>query len=392
MPHPFAPSKIHSGSISNKSSLAAALDVSEADLDIAAGQHSILRYDKKTVAKSGGRERTVYNPHQIVRKVQDRINSRLFKRLIIWPDYLYGSIPNIDASAKITKRDYIACAAQHCGSKSLLKVDVENFFENIHIDFIVEIFCDFFKYPSLVSQILADICCFHHSLVQGALTSSYLATLCLWDVEFELVTKLRRKKLVYTRLVDDITVSSKRNNFDFEDVTHQIRIMLLEKGLPLNSNKTKTLYSGIAPIEVHGLRVNFPTPRLPAAEVNNIRAAVHNVTLMSKANNFRTSNTYRKYYDRCIGRVNKLARVGHDQHAPMLRKLIKIKPLPSYRDIEKMDRALKKLVSLHSISSNTRYYSRRYAIALYRNGIIARTFSKQSKDYSDRLRAIPPTS
>lgn len=392
MSHKLAPlKKPSSSSISSIANLASALDVSILDLETAAGLHNDLRYKAKCIPKPGGKTRTVYNPSFILRKVQERINSRIFKQLIIWPDYLYGSIPNsADATGRFIDRDYIACARQHCGAKSLQKIDVENFFESIHQDFVVEIFSEFFKYPEPVTELLAQICCFEESLVQGALTSSYLATLSLWDVEHELVNILRRKKLIYTRLVDDISISSTRSNFNFDDAIYLTREMLLKKGLQLNTAKTKCLYSGIAPLEVHGLRINFPTPRLPAGEAKKIRAAVHNVELMSKVNNFRTSYTYRKYHNRCIGRVNKLARVGHSQHAPLMKKLLKIYPLPSSRDLEKMARALARLKASHKAKSGTRLYKRRHDIALYRNKIIARTYKKEAELNLAQLKLIKP--
>ena len=106
-------------------------------------------------------------------------------------------------------KDYISCARLHCSSKSILTIDIKDFFDNVHEVHVKEVFKDFLKYSDDVSSVLADICCMNSHLVQGALTSSYIASLVLFDIEGDLVKKLERKNLVYTRLVDDMNVSSK---------------------------------------------------------------------------------------------------------------------------------------------------------------------------------------
>jgi RNA-directed DNA polymerase len=258
------PIKISSQSIATIPNLSIALSMSELELDRIRKIPPDLRYKKFTIPKGSGGQRDVYDPIPLLRKVQHRINKRIFQKTIQWPPYLYGSIPNEkvekDGLSK-TKihRDYIACAQNHCEAKSILKLDISNFFENIHRETVKHIFDEFFHYPDEVAEYLTDICCYGERLIQGALTSSYLASLCLFDQEYKVVQKLNRRNLVYTRLVDDITVSSKFKGYDFSNAESHISNMMLEMDFPLNHSKTKIMRVGSAPLIVHGLIVDFST-------------------------------------------------------------------------------------------------------------------------------------
>lgn len=259
-------------SIASIENLCNTLDISLKEINEALSLSPDERYVYRKIPKSDGSYREVYNPHNLIRKIQRRINRRIFIKLVKWPSYIFGSIPNnVDSVGQVLEaKDYVSCAFQHCQSKSLLKMDLKDFFNNVHIDHVHDIFEGFFNYPSEVSRVLSDLCCREDSLVQGALTSSYIASLCLWRFEPLLVKRLKRKNLVYTRLVDDITVSSKISNFQFDMTIEHIKNMLYEMDLPLNNEKTKVIYTSIEPLTVHGMRVNFKEPRYSSDEVRKL--------------------------------------------------------------------------------------------------------------------------
>lgn len=80
-------------SLRSLQSLSSCLDITLADLKTAIAMPSHQRYKKKQVKKINGEFRDVYDPHQLIRRIQKRINNRIFKELILWPDYIYGSVP-----------------------------------------------------------------------------------------------------------------------------------------------------------------------------------------------------------------------------------------------------------------------------------------------------------
>ncbi|WP_104658013.1 reverse transcriptase family protein [Ralstonia insidiosa] len=393
----FNPVKEAPGSISSIAGLCSALDISQSELDEALALPVEERYKKGEVPKKDGSMRIVNNPHYLVRKIQRRINKRIFSdsNVISWPDHIFGSIPNDDLSDSVAAdKDYVNCARQHCGAKSVLTLDIRDFFDNIHRDRVFGIFFKFLKYSEDVSNVLADICCKGGAIAQGALTSSYIATLCLHETEGDLVRRLRYKNLTYTRFVDDITISSRVANYDFKYALGLTESMLSEAGLPINGQKTKIQYTSMKPLIVHGLRVDFDQPRLPPEEPRKIRAAVKNLELLAAGPGYRASHAYRKDFNRCMGRVNKLGRVGHSQHSILLNRLRKILPLPSHMDIERVERLIARLEKdvAKPNYSETYWFRKRYYAASERIGILKRSFPKKAEEFRGKLREIRPSS
>jgi RNA-directed DNA polymerase len=393
----YGPEKLTSKSISNVTNLCEALDVSMIELQEALELPPSERYVSKPVEKNDGSLRYVFKPHYLVRRIQRRINNRIFKgspkSIIAWPDHLFGSIPNFtDDSGEEIVKDYVHCAARHCGAKSLLKVDIQNFFDNVHSDQVSHIFKNFFHYPEDVCSVLTDLCTHEGHLVQGGLNSSYLASLVLFDVEGLVAWRLEQKGLTYTRMVDDITVSSKVHSHSYEYAFKIIEQMLVDKDLPVNTKKTIIQRMSTSSLEVHGLRITFDKPRLPAKEVGRIRAAVRRIELLAQEPNYRTSHAYRKDYNRCMGRVNKLSRVVHPQHKKLVRRLVKIRPLPSKKDLDRVDVMISRLEKDSATVKRTTYwYWKRFYRAQERINILKRTFRYQACEFRLRLKAIKPT-
>lgn len=351
------------------------------------------RYEKILIPKSDGSKRIVHKPHYKIKKVQRKINSRIFKELVIWPDFLFGSVPSYNDTSDSVKRDYVSCASLHCGAKSILKIDIKDFFDNIHKDLVRDIFSSFFNFRGVALEVLVDLCTHGDFIVQGALTSSYIASLCLHDKETNVVRRARRKGLVYTRLVDDITVSSKVFDFDFSQIRKHIEDLLADKDLPLNNEKSGVFHNSTKPLVVHGLRVDHSKPRLPSDEVKRIRSSLHNLIDLSKKNNSRTSIAYRKEYNRCMGRIYKLNRMGHEKFDVFLPKIKAINPLPSYKDIVACKKAISSLETSHKNNfHNKDWYLRKYNLASYQITIInrAKSFELIAKELRERLSKVKP--
>ncbi|MGI1998727.1 reverse transcriptase family protein [Shewanella frigidimarina] len=384
-------------SISNIENLLKALDISLEQYSEVLDIPEQNRYVKSSIPKSNGAERVVHNPHKNIRRIQRRINKRIFNQrhrkggLISWPSYLYGSIPNNPLKSDIEKKDYIACASQHCESRSILKMDIQNFFDNIQEEHVYDVFKGLLHFPDIVSKALTSICCHEGSVIQGALTSSYIASAVLYDLEPLVVKRLHDKKLTYTRLVDDITISSKISNYDFSYAQKIVIDMLYKKGLPTNNSKTEVLHRSSNELLVHGLRVNFKEPRLPAKEVGKIRASVKHLETFAKDSEFRTSRDYRNLFNKSLGRVNRLKRLGHIQHATLLNRLLRIEPKPNKSDIGKAKRLVSKIIALNPKYGSGYRYRQLYYKAQSDLNILQRTFDRTAFKLRDRLRKVKPS-
>jgi RNA-directed DNA polymerase len=125
------PIKITSESIASIPNLCHALSITELELNQAIALPHSERYVEKVIPKKDGSDRVIHNPHYLIRKIQRRINDRIFsnKNLIAWPDHIYGTIPNQLIDDAIVEKDYIACAKIHCEAKSILCFRYQRFFQ-----------------------------------------------------------------------------------------------------------------------------------------------------------------------------------------------------------------------------------------------------------------------
>ena len=166
--------------------------------------------------------------------------------------------------------------------------------------------------------------------------------------------------------------------------------MLNTLDLPINRSKTKFSYCSTDELLVHGLRVNYKEPRLPSTEVSRIRASVKNLENLAEDGNYRISRDYRKSFNRCLGRVNKLGRLGQKQHTSLLKRVNKIQPLPSKNDVKRTIKFIIKLEGWHSSYSEDYWYRRCFNKAQSELNILQRTFNKTAKSLRIRLRKIRP--
>lgn len=390
----FKPYSKSKAPISSLQKLAQTLSISVDELNEIAALTEDEKYVRKELPKADGSKRVVYSLHPKMRLLQSRMNKRIFKELVIFPPFLFGSVPskNDGANSNI-KRDYVSCAKAHCGAKTVLKVDISNFFDNIHKDLVRDVFNNVLNIRDEALEYVTNLCCKGDFVVQGALTSSYIATLCLYEQEGNIYQRAKRKNLVYTRLVDDITVSSQINGYDFTQILSHIENMLSTHDLPVNKRKTKIFHCSSEPIKIHGLRVDYKSPRLPSDEVKRIRASLHNLKKLAVKNNTKTSIAYRKEFNRCMGRINKLGRVGHGKYELFKEQLLAIKPMPSPRDIAIVEAAVSGLESSCSKGNdNKHWYKRKYNLTLYKLIILTRSkaFDGIVDVFKERLKKVRP--
>lgn len=381
----YAPKKITDESIFSIGNLLAALGICDADYKAIQDLNEKNRYTAIHLKKKNGDDRIVYDPHPLIRKIQRRIKNRLFSQ-IRYPVYLYGSISDPESP-----RDYISCASRHCKAKTILKIDITSFFDNIDYDLVYKIFSELFCYSDEVSEILAEICTREGVVPQGAPTSSFIANLCFFDVEGRIVKGLERQNLSYTRLTDDITVSSAIQDKNLNKAKHSIVSMIEDAGFRVNEAKTSIESISTTAFKIHGLRINKATPQLPRDEIRTIRAAVNNLKALSREPNARTSFHYRKRYESVSGRVNKLARTSHPRYKKHRQELKAILPLPSQRDIKRCLTMLSTLKRDYDNLCSTPLYMKRYHRLRHRLILLQRTYKQEAKKIWKDLKVLTPT-
>lgn len=306
--------------IGSISKLASALDISEAYLkQVAAGPENF--YSISTIPKKSGGFRVISDPAKELKVVQRRIVRRILSKCS-FPDYLFGSIKD-----EINPRDFVRNAQYHVSAKEVIAFDIDSFFPSIQPQFIKRVFKFLLRFPDDVANLLVSLVTLNNGLPQGAPTSSYLANLIFYDVEHKFVKTLRSKGFVYSRLVDDITVSSPKSIPGAERtfVYNQIKKMLAEKRLKISAKKyaiTNTSTSGKKTI-VTGLVIENNLIKLPKQKIAQLGKRVYE--LKNRAEISTTDQDYHEQYGNASGLVALYTRVAPDKallHRQVLQKIL----------------------------------------------------------------------
>lgn len=178
--------------------------------------------------KDDGSIRIVYRVRNPMKELHLKIKERYFK--IDYPHYLHGGISN---------RSIITNADVHRQAKSLIVMDIQKCFPSIKREHIRCLFKKW-NYTDNLADVLSNILTFNDELPQGACCSSLIANLVLFN-ERELVNDFKQNNYQYSRYIDDIAVSSKRelSENEVQEIKQKIFDMVEKNKFSINCKKTK---------------------------------------------------------------------------------------------------------------------------------------------------------
>ena len=260
----------------------------------------------KPEIKPNGKIRQTYSVKDPLHKIQRKIIDEIISG-VDFPDYLQGSIKDPD-----NPRDYIQNASLHAGRKVILKEDISSFFPSIQEKLVLRVWKYFFKFPDDVAEILTKLTTYNGAIPEGSPTSSAIANLVFWDREPNLEYELRQKGYVYSRYVDDITVSfaTRIEKKELQNITTKIYRMFINSGLKPNRKK-RAVQTKNKRMRVHNLNVTSGKPTLPKSERAKIRAAVRELELISQSAS--SWGEIKDIYEQTNGRVNLMKRLHPDE-------------------------------------------------------------------------------
>ena len=173
------------------------------------------------------------------------------RRKLLVPDALLGRIQknilrNILAERKVSSyaKAYVKGvgivenAFPHSHAEIILKLDIEDFFENITYIMVYQCVFSGEYYPPAVRTLLTQLCCYRDYLPQGAPTSPMISNLVMFSFDQYMGKWCEEREICYTRYCDDMTFSGK---FDVREVKQKVRSYLQVLGFELNLKKTKVL-------------------------------------------------------------------------------------------------------------------------------------------------------
>lgn len=171
------------------------------------------------------------------------------------------------AHAYTKEKSIFTNAKQHIGNSTLLKMDINNFFDSISVDMVKGIFISL-GYASNISDDLAHLCTYHGYVRQGFVSSPIISNIILTSFDLELNKMLTNKdnsdySFKFTRYSDDITISSRKNsNSKMKEIIDYVSSLLDERGFKVNQSKTKII-KGSGPKIVTGIIVKRDSISVP---------------------------------------------------------------------------------------------------------------------------------
>lgn len=336
-----------------------------------------------SITTKNGKHRDVYEPKYELKKIQKRINSRIFEK-VIFPSYLQGGIKDAD-----NPRDYIENSKFHAGSRFLIGLDIKNFYHSIREPSVSSVFKNLFCFPDDVTEILTNLVMLDGKVPQGACTSSYIANLIFHNSEYSLVSKLRSQGFSYTRLLDDITISAPVH-IDQPTATEIIKsasALVKKHGLRLNSDKTKLERSDDLNAEyaVTGVWVGHGVPKLRKDDRRHIRHLVYICEKEHAKDHF--SDEYHTLWNRVSGQVAKFSRFKHPQAKKLRERMGKILPLYDNQMKSKILFEANKLLRKPKASHSRIGVINSYRRIIYSLGILSRTDRAVSKALRRQMQA-----
>lgn len=247
-------------------------------------------YRKFTIKKRSGGDRLIEAPYPSLLQCQDWIYKNILLNCAVHEN-AHGYVPG---------KSIFTNASAHLNCKTLLKMDLKDFFPSITIGWVVNFFSSL-GYAKNVSYFLAALCCNEGRLVQGASTSPYLTNILLRGLDDRLSRLSKKHNLNYTRYADDMTFSGGYISTNFLGV---VECIISGCGLTTNTSKTRLMIETNKKI-VTGLSVSGKSLRI----TRELRRSIKQDVFYIRTYGFLSHISQQKikdpfYLDSIMGKVN----------------------------------------------------------------------------------------
>jgi RNA-directed DNA polymerase len=122
----------------------------------------------------------------------------------------YGYIRQ--TSRETDKRDILTNARRHLNHKYLLNIDLDDFFHQVTIAKVAEIFgnMQWFSFDKECEALLSNLVCYKGRLPMGSPASPPLSNFAMYQADYDLLRWAGSHQITYTRFVDDLSFSSSK--------------------------------------------------------------------------------------------------------------------------------------------------------------------------------------
>ncbi len=181
-------------------------------------------YIEDLTDKKSGELRILHKPRYTLKIIQKNIKKVLVG--IPLPDCVHGWVRGKSVKSAVEP---------HRGMKYLYCFDIRSYFDTVHSKRVYILFTKKLKCAPEPAQLLTRLSTYKASLPQGSPCSPFIANLLLFDFDVSMNVYAKRRNAKYSRLGDDILLSS---NYKLDDAVHVVVSGLCRYGLKINKDKT----------------------------------------------------------------------------------------------------------------------------------------------------------
>ena len=251
----------------------------------------------KIPKKSGG-TRTIYAPNYTLKYIQKQILEKLLKERYI----------SKYAKAYYTGATLKDNALNHINKPVILKLDIENFFENITFYLVYEEI--FYIFPENIRVLFTNLCLYENHLPQGAPTSPYIANIIMRDFDEKIGVWCAKRNISYTRYSDDLTFSG---NFEPDEVIRKVKEELFKKHFKINKKKIHVIKNH-AQQRVTGVVVNkkAQVSKIYRKEIRKEMYYIKKYGIKSHLEKIHSLKTPQEYLQSLTGKINYVLMINNE--------------------------------------------------------------------------------
>lgn len=243
------------------------------------------------IKKNNGNFRTIYEPSPLLKKIQRKILINILnnKSISKYAKAYHKGIP--------LKEN----AIPHVNKKTILKLDISNFFENISFLDVYNCCFPIEYFPKSVGMLLTYLCTYNEHLTQGSPTSAYISNLVMREFDEEIGSWCELNEVTYTRYSDDMTFSG---DFNPSEIITNVRKILYKLGLELNNSKIHVVNKNFCQ-RVTGIVVNEKA-QVCSKYRKEIRKEIYYINKFGLYSHLKKSNTNidpKKYFEKLYGKI-----------------------------------------------------------------------------------------
>ncbi len=192
--------------------------------------HIEAHYHSITIPKKDGTKRQLDIPDYLLKKIQKNILHHIIEKFRV----------SECATAYQKGKGILANVTPHIGKKTVLKLDIKDFFHSIVFPMVYARAFPEEYFPPSVRTLLTHLCCCRDRLPQGAPSSAAISNLVMKSFDTQMELWCKERSIQYTRYCDDMTFSG---DFHEREVVKKVQFLLHLSGFSLNYKKTKGLPS-----------------------------------------------------------------------------------------------------------------------------------------------------